>query len=253
MAAGDIPQFMVEALRGTQTVNIGLKMPYNRTITFVDADGNTKPFTTTEEQQRFLFKLTGCGEQQHYKHCTPHALQSESDLWCPFCMYDCDVWTAAGKGSIVTNELSFMQLLVLMRLSTEWCHQVRHWWWGACIDFYNWQLKVYVQVDGHSHWYGVHNLSREEVWARDLRCNQSAFWAGAGLVRAHEINVQQPDVLMAAIAIAAAERVVVFTAGYKQIRWQHVILLHQVLHPYCNVRTDAYGNTVFAIPHLLTW
>jgi hypothetical protein len=244
---------MVAALRGTQAVNIGLKMPYNRPITFIDSDGNTTRFTASEEQTRFLFKMIGCGEEQHYKHCTPHALQCETDLWCPFCKYNCDGWVAAGKGSIVVNELLFMQLLLLLGVSSQWCHQVRHWWWGACIDFFDWQLGVYVQVDGHSHWYGVHSVSHAEVMARDLRCNMRALWAGVGLARVHESDLQQPDVVMAAIAIAATECAVVFTAGYKQIGWGHVILLQQVLYPYCSARTDAYGNTVIAKTNMPTW
>lgn len=168
-------------------------------------------------------------------------------------MYNSYCWLAAGKGSIVANELLFMQLLIVLGSSGHWCHQARPWWWGACIDFYNWQLKVYIQVDGHSHWYGAYNVSHAEVMARDLHCNVSAFLAGTGLVRVHESDVHQPDVVMAAIATAATECAVVFTTGYKHIGWNHVILLQHVLHPCCIMRTDAFGNTVIAMADLPTW
>lgn len=253
MAAAEGPCFRVEALRGTQALNIGLKMPYKRPVTYIDTNGNTKQFTASEERHRFLFKLRGCGQEQHYKHCTPHALHCEADLWCPFCMYNLYLWAAAGKGSIAANELLFMQQLLLQGVSTEWCHQVRHWWWGACVDFFNWQLRVYVQVDGHGHWYGMHSVSHAEVVARDLCCNWNAFWAGVSLVRVHERDLQRPDAVMAAIAIASTECAVVFTAGYKQIGWDHVILLQQLLHPSCTTRTDAYGNTVIAKANMPTW
>lgn len=246
MAADRLTQFMVQGLRGTQQLNPGLKMPYNRLMTFTNAAGQTAGFTASEERERFLFKMRGCGRQQHYKQCTPHALHAETDLLCPFCMYGTDEWEAADKGSIVANELNFMWLLTMWGVSSSWCHQVRHDWWPACIDFYNWQQGVYVQVDGHSHWYGMCGVSLAQVLDRDLRCNVSAFWAGAGLVRAHQLDLQQPDTLLAAIETAAAEHAVVFTAGYNIIGWQHVILLQELLHCCCNVRADAYGNTVFA-------
>jgi hypothetical protein len=83
----------------------------------------------------------GCW-QQHYKRCTPHALDAAADLLCPFCVYGSCEWTAADKSSIVGNELAFMSLLSLLSqwgLSSSWCHQLGHEWWSACIDFYNWK------------------------------------------------------------------------------------------------------------------
>jgi hypothetical protein len=252
MAAGNLPQCMVQSLKGTQQLNPGLKMPYNRPVTYINAAGQSVELVASEERAWLLFKHTGCGEQQHHKHCTPHALGDAADLLCPFCMYGSCEWEAAGKGSIVGNELSFMSLLMHWGTSSSWCHQVRHDWWPACIDFYNWQQGVYVQVDGASHWYGMRNASQAEVVARDLGCNSSAFWAGAAMVRAHEYDLQQPDALLAAIETAAADNAVVFTAGYRAIGWQHVILLQQQLQYCCSVYTDAYGNTVFARAEWLT-
>lgn len=84
------------------------------------------PHSLQQERQRFLFKMTGCGQEQHYKHCEPHALHSEADLSCPFCMYITDVWAAAGKGSIAAEELLIMLMLQLQGVSTQWCYPVRH-------------------------------------------------------------------------------------------------------------------------------
>jgi hypothetical protein len=253
MAAASLPQYLVQGLQGTQQLNPGLKMPYNRPVTYTDAEGSTVHLTASEERTRFFFKYTGCGSQQHYKHCTPHALQATADLLCPFCMCGSYEWAAAHKSSIVGNELAFMSLLLLRGGSSSWCHQVRHDWWSACIDFYNWQQGVYVQVDGHCHWHGMHSVSHAEVLARDLRCNSSAFWAGAAMVRAHEDDLQQPDIVLAAIETAIAENAVVFTAGYQSIGWDHVILLQQQLQYCCCCHTDAWGNIVFTPAEWLTW
>jgi hypothetical protein len=147
--------------------------------------------------------------------------------------------------SIVDNELGFMSLLRQWGVSSSWCHQVRHDWWPACIDFYNWQRGVYVQVDGACHWHGMRTASRAQVMSNDLRCNIRAFAARAALVRAHEFDLQEADALLAAIETAIADKAVVFTPGYRRIGWQHVILLQQHLQYCCRVYTDAFGNTVF--------
>lgn len=252
MTTSSLPQYIVQGLKGTQQLNPGLKMPHNRPVTYRDAAGQAVQLVASEEKARFLFKHTGCGRQQHYKHCTPHAIQGEADLFCPFCMYGSCEWAAAGKSNIVANELDFMSLLQLWGSSSSWCCRVRHEWWPACIDFFNWKQGVYVQVDGHCHWYGMHTVSHAEVLARDLGCNSSAFWAGAAIVRLHENDLQQPDIVLAAIETAAVENAVVFTAGYNKIGWDRVILLQQHLQYCCCMRADAWGNIVFTQAEWLT-
>lgn len=244
---------MRKALKGTQALNPGLKMPHNRPVTFIDADGNTVELSPSEEQHRLLFKLTGCADGlQHYKHCTPHALTAASDLWCPFCMYGEHAWKAAGKALIAAGEVSFMHLLQQQGCSAEWCHQVRHWFWPGCIDFFNWDLGVYVQIDGASHWYGMCWDSQIGVLDRDLRCNLRAFWAGVGFVRVHEADLSSPDTVMAAIHTAANDCAVVFTASYHHIGWAHVSWLVADVLPYCQVRYDTYNNIVVCKADVLT-
>jgi len=192
------------------------------------------------------FKLKGCCRGvQHYRFCTPHAVRQDSDLWCPFCMYDECAWTASRKALMASNELDFMQLIAACGQSEQWCHQVRLGFWKGCIDFYNWQDKVCVQIDGACHWHGISSCSAELVRKRDWTCNLSAWQAGVGLVRVHEDDLQQHQIVLAAVATAAAGSCVVFTASYVSKQWGHVSQLHQAVQLYCQVCLDAYGNAYF--------
>ncbi len=159
-------------------------------------------------------------------------------------MYNIGQWKAAGKAPISNTELQFMLLLQAQGSSEQWCYQVRHDFWNGCCDFYNWCEDVFVQVDGQCHWRGMHTSSAEKVQDRDLRCNSSAFFKGVALVRVHEHDLQQPQVVMAAIAIAAAECCVVFTKSYNGNSCCQLTQLLQAVQMYCHVCYDAFGNII---------
>lgn len=197
-------------------MNKGLRLHGAGEATFVNNQGERCWVRKTEQHQKFFFKLTGCHRgQQHYKICTPRALHKPDDLWCPFCIYDSCQWQAAGKAPITSNELMFMQLLRDSGRSQHWCHQVRHETWHGSFDFYNWYENVFVQVDGACHWYGMHNNNATTVRNRDSCCNQAAYNAGVGLVRVHKNDLQQPHIVLAAIAVASTLQCVVFTNSYQ--------------------------------------
>ena len=244
-AAQKLPAYLWEGLTGTQHMNIGLQVHATGVAFVTDADGARRYVRKTEQHYRLFFKLKGCcGGQQHYKHCTPQAVGKASGLWCPFCMYCAWQWAAAGKALINRHELEFMRLLRAHGCSDKWCHQARHDMWGGCFDFYNWYENVYVQVDGACHWNGMSANITSMVQDRDFRCNYTAFQSHVALVRVHESDVQQPQVVFAAIAIAAAEPCVVFTHSYRVKACPQWLNFIQAVHMYCHVRYDAFGNTI---------
>lgn len=80
---------------------------------------------------------------------------------------------------------------------------------------------------------------------RDWECNISAWHAGVGLVRVHADDLQQHQVVMAAIAIAANESCIVFTTSYGIKNSWHLHAVHQAVQLYCMLQFDAFGNAYF--------
>lgn len=239
-----LPQLLCDALSGTQALNRGLSISKSATATITTDDGEVIALGKSEQQHKLFFKLKGCCSQQvHYRYCTPQAVTSISDLWCPFCMYDIDMWAAAGKALITSNELEFMQLLQAYQHSKQWCHQVRLKFWKGCIDFYNWMDRVCVQVDGACHWFGMMSSDKEQVRSRDLSCNIEAWRAGVGLVRVHQNDLQQPQVVLAAIEYAAMECCIVFTTSYGLNGCLQIQEMYEAVQLYCQLQYDAFGNT----------
>lgn len=243
--ARELPRFIVEGLKGTQSMNNALRLRGAGEASFTNTEGERCYIRKTEQHHKLFFKLVGCHRGwQHYKYCTPQALHKEADLWCPFCMYNVCDWQAAGKAPITNNELMFMGLMSVHGCSERWCHQVKDNIWHGCFDFYNWCENVFVQVDGACHWHGMHTNSAAAVRHRDFCCNQAAFNAIVGLVRVHESDLQQPHIVLAAIAVASTQQCVVFTSSYGSKAQIHVTQLLQAVHMYCQVRHDAFGNLI---------
>lgn len=239
----EMDEFFISSLQGTQRLNPGLKLPYNRQATVTLADGTVTELRRCESRVQLYFKCIACKQGcQHYKKCQPIAVSAAADLLCPFCASDTLLWRWAGKALVVAAESVFMQLLLGMGVSSLWCHQVAHPCWTGRFDFYNLQQDVLVQIDDSTH-YQQYCLGT--VALRDLRCSSKAFQAAVALVRVHVIDLQRPDIVFAAIDTAAAQRAVVFTAGFNIMGFQHVLNLHQQLSTTCRIHIDAYGNTVF--------
>lgn len=245
-------EWALEALRGTQPVNPRLRMPYNRGITLVLSGGVSYGLGMKEPKLQLYFKLqcTAAG-RQHYKLCTPRALRRASDLYCPFCSYDVLMWRVAGKKLIVPNELPFIRMVVDNGVCVNWCHQVRLRFWRGLVDFYNRQLGVCVQIDGHTHWQGMHIHHHTKASQRDFDCNKAAFDAHVALVRVHEADLTHRDCVFAAINVAAACKAVVLTASYHNIGWQqqgirvsYGCLLQQHFGSKSCCYIDPYCNTV---------
>lgn len=249
---GQWEEWALEALRGTQDVNQGLRMSHNRSISVVLPGGISKELGRREPKLQLYFKLQ-CREagKQHYKFCTPRALKKASDLWCPFCSFDMVLWTAARKKLIIANELPFIRMLVNNGVCVNWCHQVRLGFWEGLADFYNRQLGVCVQIDGPTHWEGMHIYHHTKASLRDFQCNKAAFDTRVAVVRVHEADLTHRDCVFAAINAAAANRAVVLTSTYHTIGWQqqghwvaYACFLQQHFGSSSRSYTDPYHNTV---------
>lgn len=234
----------LQALQGTQALNPGLQLPYNRQPSIKLPNDVRVDLHPCETRQQLMFRCWGCCDgYQHYKRCQPKSVKTQADLMCPFCVGSTAAWCESGRAQLIPAEKDFMQLLISMGVSQLYCHQVYNSCWSGRFDFYNWQQDVLVQVDDCTHW---HKGCRAGVVLRDLRCNISALSANAALVRVHVTDLQRPDVVFAAIAKAAKCKAVLFTAGFRVKGYQHVQKLRWHMWRYARQYTDAYGNTVIA-------
>ncbi len=82
-----------------------------------------------------------------------------------------------------------MNFLTSNGLDQQYCHQVTAVFLKWPIDFLNNKLNFFVQIDGHCHWYGMHNVHKQVVQHRDLSFNQVAYMAGARLVLVHHADL----------------------------------------------------------------
>lgn len=94
--------------------------------------------------------------------------------------------------------------------------------WRLPIDFWNFAAGYYVQVDGRHHWTGMHQYSRSDIAALDMKLNAAAVKAQPPLVHIHEADLQDPSCIMAALAAAAAGAAIVLTPSFASfmIEWR---------------------------------
>lgn len=245
-----VPCWMSDALAQHQPRCLQVKRPCNRPATWVGYNGREQPLRRSEERQQFLWNATGCQPGvQHFKLCTPAALDDEGSLLCCICGNMTGAWAAAGRRQLPPAELQFIQLVVQQGQSEEWCWQVKLRGWAGCFDFYDFKLDVYVQVDD---WYHFSNACRNDAFVRDLRCNAQfadARSSCGGLVRVHHADLAQPDIVMAAIAYASQHNCIVFTASYNTNGCPHVTALFAAAQGHMTMGWDAFGNVLLQWPN----
>lgn len=61
-------------------------------------------------------------------------------------------------------ELEFIRkFLCEVGYDLQYCRQVVPSWRDWPVEFWDYELGIFVQIDGHSHWYGMHRCSSKEV------------------------------------------------------------------------------------------
>lgn len=205
-------------------------------------------------EQQLRWVLTGCtSRQRHYRVCTSKTLLHPQQLWCPFCMYSEQLWQDARLRVLPACELAFMQLLRAHGIDTNFSCQVQPTFWDAPFDFYHMQHGYFVQVDGRSHWVGMHQLSSSAVLLRDMQQNWAALREGVCVVRVHGDDVSKPECVLAAMAAAASGCSIVLTPSYMSA-W---VCVHGCVLPYvqavllrggsCWCESDMQGNTIIRV------
>lgn len=213
-------------------------------------DGTVLPVTHHLGEYQLCWRLTGCPRQRyHYRCCTSNTLQQPSDLWCPFCIYSVQLWQQHSKRLLPPCELAFIELLRARGIDTNFSCQVVPPFWHAPMDFYNMMQGYYVQIDGRSHWVGMHQLSAAEVLYRDMLQNLSAVKEGGCVVRVHTRDMCNVDCIAAALEGAQLGYSIELTPAYTDARvWWGGLYLPYIqllmgLAPNCTYDTDAFNNS----------
>lgn len=148
------------------------------------------------------------------------------------------------------GELEFIQkFLCELGCDIQYCRQVVPDWWDWPVDFWNYELDIYIQIDGHCHWYDMRGASREEVQSRDLRFNVMAVQKNARVVRVHSVDIGNPQHIQAALAAVEAGYKIVLSPAYATQYIKHsdcemyYVTAMQDMLPGKYFDTDSYGNT----------
>lgn len=234
--------------------NSGMQLRYNASPTCTAQDGTQCSILSSKCKAKLYWRLHRADDGaktlcRHYRYCRPHTLQTESDLWCAFCNYNSAVWKSAGLAVMPTGEVDFIRnFMHATDTDVQYCRQVVPDWWPWPVDFWNSESNVYIQVDGHMHWYGMHGCSSSEVQKRDMAFNKKAFTNDARVVRVHTADISSTAQLAAAIESARDGCRIVLTAAYaaqlispNSVEVRYVDALQETLGT-DSAATDSHGN-----------
>jgi hypothetical protein len=190
-------------------MNKRLDLPCNGTPVYHPVGQPPVDITCSESSVQLYWKLHkrgGSARQQcgHYCYCTAHTVSKQSKLWCGICSYDAAAWKTERLAVMPACEQQFIvSFLVPAGLDKQYCRQVVPAWWSWPVDFWNFVSDTYIQIDGSSHWYGMHKASSQRIQKRDMKFNKAAVDKGARVVRVHAADVADTAALHAALSAVA--------------------------------------------------
>lgn len=209
-----------KSVTAAMKMNQGMLVNFNATPTHIAADGAERSIFSGQSKVKMYFRLHKCGDSPHklcahYRYCLPHSIKQPCDLWCAICSYDSMKWEHAGLTVLPIAEQQFITcFLHAMAADTQYCRQVVPDWWSWPVDFWKYDSDVYIQIDGHVHWHGMHNRSSSHVQKLDMAFNAAAYRHRARLVRVHSNDVGNLTQLATAIHAAQSGYSIVLTATY---------------------------------------
>lgn len=261
-SVGDTEQLELELWRvasliDTQVLNPGLVLTSSTTAELQQPGAEHVQVCKSMEGVKLYHKCLGCSVTQHFKHCTPHSLTKESDLWCPFCMYDKRKWVAIMKGHVPLSELRMMSVFRELRIDTLVSWQVQHEFWRGCIDFWVRDYNMYIQADGSVHLCGGWGERRAAYFERDARFCSKALHPKfkVRVMRVHPDDVCRSVYLLPALSLHNSGGLVVLSPSYAAAwyRNEQGLLLNytHAMHAALPAGTQMYrgphGTTVYSL------
>ena len=153
--------------------------------------------------------------------------------------------------SLPAGELKFIvKFLYALGCDVQYYRQVVPEWWRWPVDFWNYELDIFIQIDGHCHWYGMHRCTSRQVQQRDMKFHCEAYVHNARVLRVHTADICKSVQVQAAIAAAVVGYKIVLSPSYGSQcmnLWgsglKYVAVAQQQLPQCCNVQ-DVHGNTL---------
>ena len=171
--------------------------------------------SNSTEGVKVAARCVGCAPGSiHYRIATPKTLSKENALYCKMCPAVARPPAPAGVHMPHKTEQSFIDVLWQLGVDGEFVYHVIPDFWGQCMDFYNYAAGYFVQVDGSCHWKGMFQHKCEEVLGLDFSQAQRAVEGHATLVRIHDADVSNADVVAKTLAAVQGFRGVVLSPSY---------------------------------------
>lgn len=170
------------------------------------------------EGQKFWWKCS-CNAQ-HFRYCTPKNIDKPEKLLCQYCHHAEAEWRLSNKAAVPQCEVLAMQCIKAAAVDNEVACQVRLQFWCGCLDFVHLPTMTVFQVDGSSHFDGVHTSSIQDQLVVDIRCCKEAWQQGMRLVRIHYECSNMQQVIQAGIEMQAAS-FVMLTGHYSNVEVIH--------------------------------
>jgi len=170
--------------------------------------------SSSMEGQKFALRCR-C-KQQHVRYCTLNCVRQPDDLSCQYCEHDSDWWRAANKGLVPECEKDAMRALMQATLDSATACQVNLPFWHGRVDFYHIPSRTVIQVDGSSHFYGMHQRTKSQQLMKDIECCKSAWLSGVRLLRVHHRQGDMAAAITAAVELPDAS-FVMLTMEYEHV------------------------------------
>lgn len=180
----------------------------------IHPDGKESWLSNTMEGQQFWFKCS-CG-QEHYRYCTPKNIDKQTKLLCQYCDHTLEGWRESKKAAVPACEVQAMQCMKAAGLDKVVGCQVRLRFWQGCLDFVHLPTMTVFQIDGTSHFEGVHASSTQDQLVVDIKCCKQAWKHGMRLVRIHHTCRDMPQVIRAGLELQARS-FVMLTVHYNNV------------------------------------
>jgi very-short-patch-repair endonuclease len=200
-----------QRLLGTEHLNEGLTWSGSRPFF------GGKPLAAYAEGVQLLFRADGCTNTTHYRLMTPKAVSSGADMSCNYCV----------QPSTVATEEDMSRALQHAQLDakTTWQYQPK-WLPHGRVDFFMWENRVVVQVDGSAHTQGMSKARQPNGPVKqDLDFNLTAWQAGGKVVRVLYTDLDNHELLVQLQLVAGeggrrAGPFLLLSPGFRELRFK---------------------------------
>lgn len=183
----------------------------------VQEEGKEKErwLSNTMEHHKFYWKCS-C-RHEHFRWCTPKAMNEARMLLCLYCHYNNAAWRRARLFTMMKCEMLFVQLVRNMGIEAEVTWQVQLEGWQGCFDFVHLPTMTLFQLDGSTHFIDNNRSTAQHRLQTDIDCCKKAWQHGYRLVRVHHKCSNMRQVVEAAIAMPGST-FVLLTAEFRTVQ-----------------------------------